>query len=61
MMFKDRLIATDSGEIFRCPVYDNGFCYASLEVETTNDKCGECHEPLECEYRKQLAKEQCSR
>ena len=42
--------------IFRCPVWDSGWCYASLECDTNDDR-GECIKPLECKYRKQLMEE----
>jgi hypothetical protein len=52
-MFGDRL-NNDNGLLFVCPNYDCGWCYASLEVENTNDINGECNKPLECKYRQEL-------
>ena len=53
-MFGDRLISTEDNQLFRCPYWDCGWCYASIEVETTNDDSGQCNKPLECQYRQEL-------
>ena len=46
------LIASEN-LIFRCPVWSEGWCYASLECDTSDDS-GECNRPLECKYRQEL-------
>jgi hypothetical protein len=46
------LIASEN-LIFRCPTWESGWCYASLECDTSDD-AGECHRPLECKYRQEI-------
>lgn len=55
-MFKDRLISTEDNMLFRCPYWSEGWCYADMGKNTSDD-AGECNKPLECQYRQQLVLE----
>lgn len=50
----NKIIATDNGQLFRCPKFDSGWCYASLEITNSNDDNGECNNPQSCEHRQEM-------
>lgn len=57
-MFKtDKMVIGDCDDCsvpFRCPYWECGWCYVSLEVENANQINGECICPAKCEYLKEI-------
>lgn len=46
-------IVSEDGLIFRCPMWDCGWCMADMD-KGTSDSNGECNNPQECKYRQKL-------